>query len=451
MEINETFNTERVRLNLDALSELKKPTPDRLVLENYSGWGGLRDAVYHRDTYRQLKRLLSDSEITALKETFRSAYYTPENLVGFVYEKLGKWTISPQRILEPSAGHGVFVKKMPPSWKGAQCVAVEMDGTSCRLLRALYPDVDVRHQGFENFINDEEGFDLIIGNPPYGQINVKDEQHPDLTHVSIHHYFVGKCMRLLKPDGFLAMVLPRYFLDAPEKHVRHIIAKEGGSLVEAYRLPDDLFDDAKVTVDVVILQKRAGNTRWVNARTVREGVKRAQMNTYFFQHPEQVMGKIEFITVYGRDELTCKRTEKSERLLGADISNPTTALQSALTKEESIEDSETAEKSWESGYVVSPTTTHSVSLQDWQTKLEKQLGSIEEKKQALAQKMTLLEKEESECRGLLLTLHEHCLQWQSLCKALTAIEAQATKPSSQHEPLPIQPEEKAKKETTQYN
>ena len=62
-------------------------------------------------------------------------------------------------------------------------------------------------------------------------------------------------MRLLKPGGLLAMVLPSYFLDNQSKHVRKIIADEGGNLLAAYRLPDDMFDDAKVTVDVVFLVK----------------------------------------------------------------------------------------------------------------------------------------------------------------------------------------------------
>lgn len=51
-------------------------------------------------------------------------------------------------------------------------------------------------------------------------------------------------MRLLKKGGILAMVLPAYFLDNESKHVRDISDAEGGELMAAYRLPDDLFSDA---------------------------------------------------------------------------------------------------------------------------------------------------------------------------------------------------------------
>lgn len=420
MSENETFNLERVESNLMALAELKKTYPDRNVLGRYSGWGGLRDAVYHRDTYKQLKHLLSDVDISAIKKTFKSAYYTPECLVEFVYGKLDTIDLSPQRILEPSAGHGIFIKKMPTSWKDAKWTVVEMDSVSCQLLRTLYPHVDVRHQGFEHF-QDDTGFDLIIGNPPYGQFSVKDAQHLDLAHVSIHHYFVGKCMRLLKPEGLLAMVLPRYFLDASEKHVRHIIAKEGGSLVEAYRLPDDLFLDAKVTVDVVILQKRAGNMDWGSTRTFQEGARRANMNTYFFQHPEKIIGKIEFISVYGRDELTCKRTENVEGLFNEETALDGNGMHEGFSQ---------VTRQTGTTPCLMP-TLHTRQLQAWENTLEKQLAAIEAKKQQCAETLTVLEQEGKECQRLLLMLREHCLEWQTLSNALMAMEATVLPPSNQ--------------------
>jgi hypothetical protein len=51
------------------------------------------------------------------------------------------------------------------------------------------------------------------------------------------------------------MVLPRYFLDNAKQHVRNLIAEEGGTLLAAYRLPDDVFSDAKVCTDIVFLRK----------------------------------------------------------------------------------------------------------------------------------------------------------------------------------------------------
>ena len=48
-------------------------------------------------------------------------------------------------------------------------------------------------------------------------------------------------MRMLNPNGILAMVLPSYFMDNVREHARDIIAQDGGRLIAAFRLPDDLF------------------------------------------------------------------------------------------------------------------------------------------------------------------------------------------------------------------
>lgn len=297
----------RVNANIQALASLTSPLPCLETLKNYSGWGGLREAIYTPEVYRQLKRILSDDDITAIKNTLKTAYYTPKPLVEFIYQMVIKLGCKPNSILEPSCGHGAFIESMPEILRQhAKITAVEMDPTSCRLLQALYPDVSTHHLGFEQF-NPDQKFGLIIGNPPFGQFCVTDKAHADLSECSIHHYFVGKCMRLLEDDGILAMVVPRYFLDARKKHVREIISAEGSSLVAAFRLPDDLFENAKVTVDVVFLRKSFGKIQWLTALPYVHQHKRAFMNQYFFNNPSHVIGQIEYIDIYDRIEITCKR------------------------------------------------------------------------------------------------------------------------------------------------
>ncbi len=301
------INVERIKKNVDIILELKKDQPNMELLKSYSGWGGLRDGMYTPSIYHAIKNTMSDDELSSIKKTFRSAYYTPANLVNFIYKVLDKLNCQPKRILEPSAGSGAFIEHMPHMMRSnAEIHAVETDNISCQLLSSLYPDLHIHRLGFEQF--NHGNFDLIIGNPPYGQIYLKDRCHSDLTQFSIHHYFVAKSMRLLNNNGLLAMVVPRYFLDNPKKHVREIIAKEGGSLIAAFRLPDNLFQDAKVTVDIVILRKSAiGSDEWLTVRQVGSGKKSAYLNNYFFSHKNHVRGKLKFINVYGRTEISCKQ------------------------------------------------------------------------------------------------------------------------------------------------
>jgi predicted RNA methylase len=297
----------RVENNMIALNSLvsKHPCPEKL--KNYSGWGGLCNAFYNGKIYKNLQILLNKNEIAGIGRSLRTAYYTPKFLVDFMYKMIFDLGCNPTSILEPSAGHGVFIDRMPHYNNLLNDVtAVEIDPISCRLLRSLYPDVKIIESGFENITLDKR-FDLIVGNPPFGQVFVDDKINPDLACYSIHHYFLSKCMRLLNKDGVLAMLLPRYVLDSSKKHVRKIIADEGGSLVEAFRLPDNLFENATVTIDMVFLKKTVGHAKWIEAKPIKDGKKFAFINQYFLDNPDNIIGDIQFYDIYNRTEITCKQ------------------------------------------------------------------------------------------------------------------------------------------------
>ena len=262
------LNTQRYHQNLAILSSFKNKGADPELLKQYTGWGGLRKAVYTPEVYKELKKSLTPQEITSLKQTLSSAYYTPVELVKFIYGLLEVRGFTGGDILEPAIGHGVFMEHMPPSIRqNSRITAVEIDAVSSQIVQKLYPDVTLYTQGFETW-HTEQRFDAIIGNPPYGSQMLFDEQHSDLKVFCIHHFFVAKCMRLLKPDGILAMVLPSYFMDNVKDHTRHIIDREGGSLITAYRLPEDLFQDAKVTIDLVFLKKGKTDHKWLRTRDI---------------------------------------------------------------------------------------------------------------------------------------------------------------------------------------
>ncbi len=312
---------QRVKHNVMALAALKT---DRSIptLQGYSGWGGLREAIYTPSIYRQLQQVLDEPAINSLKQTLKSAYYTPPWLVSFLLQAVMRVSqgVVFEHILEPSAGHGAFLAGMQRlqglrCWQSAHMTAVEIDSVSCEFLQALYPEATIVHSGFEAF-HPATRYDLVVGNPPFGQVTVHDEQHPDLCPFSIHHYFVAKSLRLLKPHGLLAMLVPRYFLDASRKHVREIASREGASLLAAYRLPDHLFSEAKVTVDVILLRKAPGSVAWLHAKPY-HGVngERAWLNEYFFANPHHILGELVFYPIYGRQEITCQaRGHLTQRL-----------------------------------------------------------------------------------------------------------------------------------------
>ena len=222
------LHTERSTQNLSILASFKNNGEDPELLKQYTGWGGLRKAIYTPEVYRELKKSLTPQEISSLKQTLSSAYYTPAKLVQFIYGFLEVQGFTGRDILEHSIGHGVFVEHMPSSiGQNSRITAVEIDVISSQIVQKLYPDITLHTQGFETW-HTKQRFDAIIGNPPYGSQMLFDKQHPDLKDFCIHHYFIAKGMRLLKPEGFLAMVLPSYFMDntlcgAPHKVLSNIL------------------------------------------------------------------------------------------------------------------------------------------------------------------------------------------------------------------------------------
>lgn len=309
------LNVERYHQNLAVIASFKNSQACPDLLKTYSGWGGLRKAVYTPEVYKELKKSLTSEEITCLKQTLTSAYYTPVELVKFMYNWLQTYGFTGGHILEPAIGHGVFVEHMPQQIRqNSTITGIEIDQVSSQIVNRLYPDVTLYSQGFETWQPDQK-FDLVIGNPPYGSQKLVDAEHADLKEFCIHHYFVAKGMRLLKKGGILAMVLPSYFMDNVKGQVRPLIDQEGGSLLAAYRLPDDLFSDAKVTIDIVFLKKGSTGKKWLSTRDIKIGGMAKPLNEYFHHHSQNILGNLEIIDMYERKGLTCRKRGDPFQLL----------------------------------------------------------------------------------------------------------------------------------------
>lgn len=306
------MSTERVSKNLKVLATVASDRNKTLklcpeLLNQYSGFGGLREAIFTPSIYRELKRYLNDDEINSIKKTLKSAYFTPPLLVKFMWGVLTRLGFNGGDILEPAIGIGAFLDNIPQKIKQVSNVdAVEIDQVTCNILVRKYSTINLTCSGFENINFGSKKYDLIISNPPYGRNSVNDIFNPDLTHLMIHHWFVAKSTRMLKDKGVIAMVLPSFFLDNVQDHARNFIHDAGVGLISAYRLPDDLFANAKVTVDIVFLQKGKTNVKWLNTKKITIGKDTKSLNKYFLDNPENIMGELEIVPMYDRTGITCK-------------------------------------------------------------------------------------------------------------------------------------------------
>ena len=66
----------------------------------------------------------------------------------------------------------------------SQLYGVEIDSLSGRIAQALYPDADIAIQGFEQNRFQNGGFDVAVGNVPFGELGFRDTVH-DTTNCTI--------------------------------------------------------------------------------------------------------------------------------------------------------------------------------------------------------------------------------------------------------------------------
>ena len=305
--IGEGAPLERFQRNLDAIRTLKTveaenrsaTAEEQAVLAQYVGWGGLADFFDEKNPrYAELKELLTDAEYAAARESTLTAFYTPPVVIRGIYAALGQMGFTQGNILEPACGIGNFLGMLPESMSGSKLYGVELDDLSGRIARQLYQKSSIAVQGYEKTAFPDNFFDVAIGNVPFGQFHVPDKRY-DRLNFPIHEYFVAKALDQVRPGGVIAVVTSSYTMDKRTASARKYIAQRS-ELLGAIRLPNNAFKAAagtEVVSDILFLQKRERmvdiEPEWVRLATNEDGI---QMNSYFIDHPDMVLGEMKMVS-----------------------------------------------------------------------------------------------------------------------------------------------------------
>ena len=305
--IGEGAPLERFQRNLDAIRTLKTveaenrsaTAEEQAVLAQYVGWGGLADFFDEKNPrYAELKELLTDAEYAAARESTLTAFYTPPVVIRGIYAALGQMGFTQGNILEPSCGIGNFLGMLPESMSGSKLYGVELDDLSGRIARQLYQKSSIAVQGYEKTVFLDNFFDVAIGNVPFGQFHVPDKRY-DRLNFPIHEYFIAKALDQVRPGGVIAVVTSSFTMDKRTASARKYIAQRA-ELLGAIRLPNNAFKAAagtEVVSDILFLQKRERmvdiEPEWVHLATNEDGI---QMNSYFIDHPDMVLGEMKMVS-----------------------------------------------------------------------------------------------------------------------------------------------------------
>ena len=299
-------NIEAIRLVKQLEAEGRYATEaEQTILSKYVGWGGLANAFDERKAdwskeYKELKELLNDEEYSLARGSTLNAHYTDISIIKAMYDGLNKLGFNGGRMMEPSSGVGNFVGAMPAemSAKVKSWTMVELDNITGLIAKYLYPNADVRIQGFEKTNIPNNYMDVIISNVPFGNYPITDKAYPKKVTSAIHNYFFAKSLDKVRPGGIVMFITSSYTMNSKDETVRRYIMQRA-DLLGAIRLPDSAFKGnagTEVVTDILILKKRAANTAYAGENFLESPYKYinsyngAYINSYFDAHPEMVLG-----------------------------------------------------------------------------------------------------------------------------------------------------------------
>ena len=329
---------QRLRDNIEAIrtafilerEQRAATAEERTILRKYCGFGGLKcilnpareltDAVHWAKSDLELfaptvelHRLIRENSrddleykrfVDSLKASVLTAFYTPKEITDTIADVLADYSVRPSRVLEPSAGVGVFVDAVLRHSPDADVMAFEKDLLTGTILRQLHPDKKMRIDGFEKIekpFNDY--FDLAVSNIPFGDIAVFDAEFQRSesfgrrsAQKAIHNYFFLKGLDTVRDGGIVAFITSQGVLNSAKTSVRNELFSQA-NLVSAIRLPNNLFSDnagTEVGSDLIILQKNLHKTELSQDErllTVIQTDTKTNLtdNAYFIHHPERIV------------------------------------------------------------------------------------------------------------------------------------------------------------------
>lgn len=340
----------RIEQNICAIERMlavgKNPSQatdaDRNLMLQYSGWGGaarlfedLPNNSFTPDRQRLLA-MVSEEEFTSARASVTSAFYTDALVIKAVWGMIRRLGFAGGRVIEPAAGTGLFLAGMPKDIAlKSEITAVELDKLSAGILDACFTGlgVKVKNSALEKSNVPHGFYDLVVSNVPFGNFKSLDTSGAAYSDWSIHNYFIGKSVDLVRSGGLVVVITSSYSMDAQTAAHRTWINAHA-ELVSAFRLPSMAFKhsaNTEVVTDILIFKKREAAkfvapqtwTQIAQAKeetmkagqelqqtvgygyTARQFTKERPINEWYVNHPQAIIGELVFQKdQYGKEGLT---------------------------------------------------------------------------------------------------------------------------------------------------
>ena len=238
-----------------------------------------------------------------MRNSTLTAFYTPPAIVRALAEALRDAGVVPRRLLDPSAGAGIFPSSFRETADGeVEILSFEKDLLTGQVLSALAREREqVVIDGFQTIESAYDSyFDVVTSNIPFGDTRIfdasfrkSDDPVRRQALKAVHNYFFIKGLDTLREGGILAFVTSAGVMDAPGNEPVRRYLMEHARLLSAVRLPNNLFTEyagTEVASDLVVLQKQSekrkltpDEQRFVSSSEIGNGI---YLNDYYrdFKH-----------------------------------------------------------------------------------------------------------------------------------------------------------------------
>ena len=187
------------------------------------------------------------AELTNSKRENNAAYYTNKFIVNEIYKQLPDFEKDEISVLEPSVGVGNFLPFLFKKYEGIKRVnidVVDIDKKNLQILELLLQKQRIPANIKINFIpadtllyNFRKRYDLVIGNPPFSKLTVKDakkylKNNVNKETTNTFEFFLEKAISIA---DYVAMIMPKAVLNTPEFHAtRELLSKKKIDCIQDY-------------------------------------------------------------------------------------------------------------------------------------------------------------------------------------------------------------------------
>lgn len=205
--------------------------------------------------HSELSRKLTKSIDKKVKKD-EGIYFTSSKTVGQILEKVRAISNDVANILEPSCGSCEFVDSIKKYYSKAKITGVEKNKKIFEGIKdKTCETIQLFNDDYLNW-NNEDKYDLIVGNPPYFVMKKKDVAK------DYHDYFDGRpnifllfiiiSLQKLKDNGILAFVLPRSFLTCLYYDKTRKFIAENYRIIDIQHCSDDYLETKQETIYIIL-------------------------------------------------------------------------------------------------------------------------------------------------------------------------------------------------------